>query len=222
MQNKYSITGGLYLIADASLEKKLLFEKLTEAIQGGVTVVQLYNTTDEHSVTISDINEICALCHSKNVPVMVNNNWALLNDTLLDGVHFDTIPTNFRQIESMVKKPFMKGITCTNNLSIVSWANDFKFDYISFCSIFPAKNMVSDEVVCREAILKARKMTEIPFFVSGGINLDNVSLLSDLPVNGIAMISGIMASPDVVHATKKYLFHLDKILSDKKSTFSQE
>ena len=217
-KNQHIITGGVYLIADASLEKKELMEKLHQAISGGVTIVQLYNTTDEHLVTISDINEICEFCHLKNVPVMVNNNWALLNDTLLDGVHFDKIPTNFRHVEGLIKKPFIKGITCTNDLDIVRWAIDFKFDYISFCSIFPAKNSVSADVVCHNVVLKARSMTDIPFFVSGGINLDNVSLLSDLPVTGIAMISGIMASPDVINATKKYLFHLDKIISPKGRT----
>ncbi|QMU31223.1 thiamine phosphate synthase [Adhaeribacter radiodurans] len=208
MERIRNISGGLYLIADAGLEELVLREKLEEALQNGVSIVQLYNT-ENASVTV--INKICTLCHSYQVPVLVNNNWHLLLTTLLDGVHFDSVPDNLAEIKNTVKREFYKGITCSNNLAVVQWAHDNQFNYLSFCSLFPSATAGSCEIVHFENIQKARAITHLPFFAAGGINLHNLSQLAELPLNGIAVVSGIMASDNIGLTTQKYLHELTKI-----------
>ena len=72
MQEVRKISGGIYLIADAGLDNKILLKKLDEALKSGVSVVQLYNTENELSGQVTDINFICNLCHQYHVPVLVN------------------------------------------------------------------------------------------------------------------------------------------------------
>lgn len=207
------ITGGIYLIVDAELERNTLLDKLSEALKSGISVVQIYNTKNRSSFLLETINAICTLCHEFTVPVLVNNDWQLLKETLLDGVHFDKIPEEYTHIKNNLNKNFLKGLTCSNNLEVIKWAANHHFDYISFCSMFPSRSAGSCEIVDFETVKKARALTNIPFFVAGGINLENISQLSELPLNGIAVISGIMASADISSSTKSYKNELDKLLN---------
>lgn len=205
------ISGGIYLIANAELDKSILINKLTEALKSGVSIVQLSNTENKSQLLMDTINTICNMCHQIHVPVLVNDNWNLLNCTLLDGVHFDKIPEDYEQIQKNINKDFFKGITCSNDLSVVKWATHHQFDYISFCSMFPSPSANQCEIVSFNTVKKARTITDIPFFVAGGINLNNINRLSELPFNGIALISGIMSSADIPSSTKNYIHELHKI-----------
>jgi thiamine-phosphate pyrophosphorylase len=205
------ITGGIYLVCNALLEKEILLEKLTGALTNGAGVVQLYNAEGNAASLISTINDVCALCHRFDVPVLVHNNWRLLEVTSLDGVHFDKIPGDIEQVEQLAGRNFIKGITCSNDLSVVEWATKQSFDYVSFCSMFPSPSAGACEIVSFETVTKARTLSGVPFFVAGGINLQNVDQLAGLPVDGIAIISGIMAAASVPAATTNYINALHKI-----------
>ncbi|PBQ32386.1 thiamine phosphate synthase [Sphingobacteriaceae bacterium] len=205
------ISGGIYLIADVVLDKHVLLTKITEALRGGVKVLQLYNTEKLRQEFIAIIQEICDLCHGFDVPVLVNNNWKLLNEFALDGVHFDTLPADFLEIQNQVTRKFLKGITCSNDLEIVHMANKYKFDYISFCSMFPSDSAAACEIVSFSTVQKARLITSIPFFAAGGIRLENLVQLMELPLQGIAVISGIMQSPTAEATAEEYVHRLKQI-----------
>lgn len=206
------ISGGIYLVADAGLDKRILLNKLIEALENGISIVQLYNTENKSELLTDTINTICDWCHQFHVPVLVNNNWNLLINTSLDGVHFDKVPGDLEQIRKNIKKDFFKGITCSNDLSVVDWATDHQFDYLSFCSMFPSASVDSCEIVSFETVKKARAITNIPIFLAGGIYPDNINRFSELSFEGIAVISGIMASSDVPSVTEKYITELNKII----------
>lgn len=206
-----NIKGGIYLVADGSIEINTLTHKLQKALEAGISVIQLYNIPDDSEQNIRQINSLCTLAHRFGVPVLINNNWALVNDTLLDGVHFDKIPDDYSHIEKTIQKKCLKGITCTNDLDIIRSANEKHFDYVSFCSMFPSPSVSSCEIVSFETVKKARLLTRMPIFLAGGINLETIQKLSPLTFDGIAVISGIMSSPDVTLHTKNYLSELKKI-----------
>ncbi len=201
------IKGGLYLIVDALLDKALLMQKMRTALGNGVAIVQIYHT---EQAELSTISEIINLCHTYEVPVLVTDHWALLKTLPADGVHFDSIPDDFETIQMQVNRPFLKGVTCSNDLSVITKANELKFDYISFCSMFPSPSAGKCEIVKFETVRKARAMTDIPFFVAGGIRPENLPELYDIPFDGVAVISGIMTADDVAATTREYVSGLIK------------
>ena len=202
------ISGGIYLVIDPSMEKIELLEKLQQALEEGVSVVQIW---DHWTVNIDQekiINGICNLCHAHKVPVLINNSWELLRFLPLDGVHFDTIPQDYDLIRKSIKTDSIIGLTCNNNLSDIEWAENNQLNYISFCSIFPSSTSNSCDLVSFDTITKARKISSMPMFLAGGIQLDNMKELNGLDFNGIAIISGIMNSENPAQATQQYLKHL--------------
>jgi thiamine-phosphate pyrophosphorylase len=127
-----------------------------------------------------------------DVPVLINEEWKYLKTTPLDGVHFDTVPKELAQIEEEVGRDFIAGITCGNDLDVVRWADENGLDYISFCAMFPSPSVGSCEIVRPETVKKARDITSLPLFLSGGITPDNMDEFEGLDFNGVAVISGIL------------------------------
>lgn len=193
------------MVLDPSMNEGDLLEKLTGALEGnGIAAVQVWDNFPASADNIDLINTICQICHRKEVPVFVNNRWQLLESSIADGVHFDEIPENLEEIKSSLDRNVQLGITCNNDLSIIKWADENNFDYVSFCSVFPSSTSNSCELVDFEVIRTARKLTSIPIFLSGGIRPENFERLQGLEFDGVAVVSGIMSSNDPTGATKEY------------------
>lgn len=193
---KTPITGGVYLVLDPAMQQDVLLNKLNAALQGGLQVLQLWNNwlpgTDKRLL----IAEISKLCKPFNTPLLINEDWTLLQQTTdLVGVHFDKIPQDIEQIKDAVGRPFIIGITCSGNLDTVAWAHQNQLDYISFCSMFPSPSAGSCDIVMPETVRMARKITDMPIFVSGGITPENTRQLKyEIPFNGVAVISGVLSA----------------------------
>lgn len=207
--NSKKITGGVYLVVDPSMDETQLFSKLQQVLEQEIAAVQIWDhwlkTTNKKLV----IEKLCALCHTHNVPVLINNDWQLLNEFNLDGVHFDEIPANVEEVRKNLGREFIVGITCNNDLSTVEWATKHKLDYVSFCSVFPSSTSNSCDLVSFDTIRKARQIASLPIFLAGGISLDNMNKLKELDFDGVAVISGIMNQEDPALATRKYLSELN-------------
>lgn len=198
------IQNGIYLIVDPSMDRNVLVNKLREIIHEEIAAIQIWDNFKPNENPIEFINEILQLCHTKNIPVLINNRWELLKQTDLNGVHFDKIQDNILQIKNEMNRKIITGITCNNDLSIVEWADKNEFDYISFCSMFPSSTANSCELVTFDTVKEARKITTLPVFLAGGIKPENIELLNELNYSGIAVVSGIMNADKPVEALKKY------------------
>jgi thiamine-phosphate pyrophosphorylase len=191
------------------MEESLLLHRIEMALKEELAALQIWDHFREEQNVIQLVEKICLLCHAKNIPVLVNNKWELLKNTSLDGVHFDQIPENFEVIKQEVKRSFISGLTCNNDLSYVLWANENQLDYISFCSIFPSTTANSCELVNFDTIREARKISALPIFLAGGIKPGNIKELNGLDYTGIAVVSGIMSSDKPDEAIRTYYENLN-------------
>jgi|SRR5699024_649935 len=188
--------GGLYLVVDPKMPRQTLLRKVEQALKGGTDLIQIWNhwppeTTNEEKENL--VRSVTKIAKPFAVPVLINNDWELLKNTPLQGIHFDHLPEHFEQIQASIGHPFIAGVTCTNNIKVAEDAAKLGLDYISFCAMFPSPSVDSCEVVEPESVIEARKRTSLPIFLSGGIKPDNLGRLSDLDFDGIAVISGILS-----------------------------
>lgn len=201
------ITGGIYLVLDPSMKRIKLMDRLRQSLESGVDLLQIWNhwpkgfsKTDKEALA----DEICELAREYSVPVLINEDWKLLGSTRLDGVHFDSIPSNIDHVQSQLDDTALMGITCSNNLDVVKWAVEHSADYISFCSMFPSVSAGACEIVKPETVKKARELSSLPLFVSGGITPKNLGKLLHLGIDGVAVISGILNSDKPDEAIADY------------------
>ncbi|MFB2120776.1 thiamine phosphate synthase [Parapedobacter sp. 2B3] len=208
METTRHIGKGVYLVVDPSMHKPTLYDKLDAVLAEGIAALQIWDHFGVDDDIPALIGELCRRCHAKDVPVLINNRWAYLAGTPLDGVHFDTIPHNYGAIQAAIGRPFRYGITCTNDMAPVHWAHNHRADYISFCSMFPSHTVDTCEVVTPASVQRAKAIYDGPIFLAGGIRPDNIAQLGGLPYTGIAAISGIMSSDSPGEAIRAYLKHI--------------
>lgn len=201
---KRKIQNGIYLIVDPSMDRNALVNKLEEIIYEEIAVIQIWDNFKPNENPIELIDVIANLCHTQNIPVLINNQWELLRQTNLDGVHFDKMQDNISQLKIELGREILTGITCNNDLTIVRWAKENGVDYISFCSMFSSSTANSCELVSFNTVREARKITSLPIFLAGGIKPENMELLNELNYSGIAVVSGILNADKPLEALKKY------------------
>lgn len=186
---------GIYLVVDPNMEQEKLLNKVEQALEGGVRILQIWNNWPDgmHEADREQlVTYITGMANNYDVPVLINEDWKLLKNTEAQGIHFDSKPDDFDRVREEVARDFIAGITCSNDLDVVRWAAENDFDYISFCAMFPSPSVGSCEIVKPETVRKARKLTDMPLFLSGGITPENINELDGLEFNGVAVISGIL------------------------------
>jgi thiamine-phosphate pyrophosphorylase len=198
------ISGGLYLVVDPQPGITHVLPKINAALKGGANIIQIWNNWHKDQSQPKFIKQVCHLAHQFNVPVLINENWALLKTLPLDGVHFDAAPENWNQIKVEIDRPFLSGLTCGNDFSPINWAIKNQFDYISFCSMFPSSTANSCELIKPETVSNARRLTSMPIFVAGGITRETIPKLYALGINGIAIVSAIMKAEDPEIAARNF------------------
>lgn len=198
---------GLYLVLDPAKEEDTLLTSLRQALAGGVGLVQIWNHwpsgfSEKEKLELA--KKIKAIGGEYAVPVLMNEDFELALEAGLDGVHFDRIPEDWKEIQPGLRDKFT-GITVGNDLDLVRWAHENGLSYISFCSVFPSSSVDTCELVDPESIRMARGLTPIPIFLSGGIRPENLSQLECYSYAGIAVISGILGAADPKQAANDYL-----------------
>lgn len=217
MKKSNKITGGVYLVLNPAVEKPVLLEKLKKALDGGVQVLQIWNNWPadfDKGKKAGFIRDIISISSGYGVPLLINHEWEWLIDTSLSGVHFDQIPNDYEAIKSTINRDFIAGITCGNDLGVVEWAELNHLDYISFCAMFPSSSVDSCEIVRPETIQKARQITSLPLFLSGGISTENIADLKGLDFSGVAVISGILNDSNPKSSSLAYIQALNQIKYD--------
>ncbi|MGE9313150.1 thiamine phosphate synthase [Niabella sp. CJ426] len=208
---KRKIQGGVYLIIDPSMDQDVLLSTLKEIVREKIAAVQIWDNFSPDTNQPALIEQVLRLCHLQNIPVLINNQWELLKTMNLDGVHFDKAPGDIVQLKQQIGREVIAGITCNNDLSAVKWADENRLDYISFCSMFPSSTANSCELVSFDTVRKAIEITDIPIFLAGGINPENLPSLSALNYSGIAVVSGIMSAANPLAELKRYQKRIEEI-----------
>ena len=198
---KYALQG-LYLVVDPCIPQVL--PKLEQAIKGGINILQIWDHWQPGHQKEEFIHTVCEMAHRHDIPVLIHEAWEWLKCTPVDGVHFDQIPANWEAIKQEIDESRIVGLTCGNDLEKVRLATERQFSYISFCAMFPSESAGSCEIVRPETILKAREITSMPIFVSGGIDHGNLDRVLPLGVDGVAVISGILKAWNPSIAAYKY------------------
>ncbi|MFC0772105.1 thiamine phosphate synthase [Terrimonas alba] len=201
---KKHIKPGIYVVVDPSIAETALLDKIERCAQEEIAALQVWDNFLPGQNIHKLLHKICELCYARDIPVIINNRWQLLEDIPLDGVHFDQIPGNYQLIKEIVKRSFISGVTCNNDLSVVHWANEQQLDYLSFCSMFPSRTSNSCELVHFNTIREAKKISSLPVFLAGGINPGNMDKLDGLDYAGIAVVSGIMNTNRPDESIKEY------------------
>lgn len=190
----------LYAITDRkNLDKKMFFEKIEEALQGGVTILQLREKELDEDSFINEAIEVKNICRKHGVPLIINDNVNVALKSGADGVHVGIEDMPIDEIRRTVPDSFIIGATC-KTVEQAQSAERLGADYMGVGAVFPSPTKKNAVRITREQLKEICASVSIPAVAIGGISLENVDELKGGGMSGIAVVSAVFSADDIQKA----------------------
>lgn len=190
----------LYAITDRrNLDKKMFFEKIEEALQGGVTILQLREKELDEDSFINEAIEVKNICRKHGVPLIINDNVNVALKSGADGVHVGIEDMPIDEIRRTVPDSFIIGATC-KTVEQAQSAERLGADYMGVGAVFPSPTKKNAVRITREQLKEICTSVSIPAVAIGGISLENVDELKGGGMSGIAVVSAVFSADDIQKA----------------------
>ena len=190
----------LYAITDRrNLDKKVFFEKIEEALQGGVTILQLREKELDEDSFINEAIEVKNICRKHGVPLIINDNVNVALKSGADGVHVGIEDMPIDEIRRTVPDSFIIGATC-KTVEQAQSAERLGADYMGVGAVFPSPTKKNAVRITREQLKEICASVSIPAVAIGGISLENIDELKGGGMSGIAVVSAVFSADDIQKA----------------------
>lgn len=190
----------LYAVTDRSWTGRLtLYQQVEQALQGGVTMVQLREKNLNEAEIITQAKELLKLCHRYNVPLIINDSADIALQVGADGVHVGIEDAPVAEIRKKAGADFIIGATAKTVLQAQA-AEAAGADYLGVGAVFPSPTKQNAIRITIEQLKAICGSVNIPAVAIGGIGLRNMDELAGGGMKGIAVVSAIFAAEDIKSA----------------------
>ncbi len=194
---KPEINYSLYLCTDRKLMSTATVEESVEqAILGGCTLVQLREkdcTSREFCRTAYSVKKVTA---RHGVPLIINDRPDIALAVGAAGVHAGRNDLPCAVLRRIMGPDGIVGISVSTLREAVRAERDGA-DYLGVGAMFATGTKTDAELVSMEELMKIRGAVKIPIVVIGGINSQTAPRFRGVGVDGFAVVSAIVAQPDV-------------------------
>lgn len=193
----------LYAVTDRSwLNGSTLYGQVEQALQGGVTCVQLREKNRSRQELLEEAAEIKMLCARYQAAFIINDDVEAACIVGADGVHVGQKDTDVFTARAALGPDKIIGVSA-RTVEQAQLAQKQGADYLGVGAVFPTGTKQDAEVISFERLKEVCEAVTIPVVAIGGITKDNLPGLSGSGVSGIAVVSAIFAQPDIRQAAKE-------------------
>ena len=198
----------LYLVADSSfITLENAEKKITEAIKGGVTIIQLRAKDISGAEFYNMALKIKKIAAYYNVPLIINDRVDIAIAADADGVHTGQEDIPAKEVRKLIGTDKIMGISVSNTAEAEKAEAD-SADYLGAGAVFPTDTKPDAKYVNIEEFTEIKKRVKIPVVAIGGINSENAEKIFLSGADGIAVVSAILGEKDV----KEAAFRLKKLV----------
>lgn len=199
----------LYVIVDKKLcGGRDIEEMATEAIDGGAQMIQYRDKESNYDRFLSCARKLREICRQREVPFIVNDEVVIASEIDADGVHLGHEDLPIKEAREILGADKIVGKTA-RTIRQAKMAEDEGADYAGLGPIFYTDSKQIDEPIGVDVIRRASESLSIPFFVIGGINLDNLDQVIRAGGKRIAVISAIVSSDNPKASAARLLERLE-------------
>lgn len=194
----------LYAVTDRRWlkEGETLVTRTEEAIDGGVTFVQLREKDLDEENFEREGRELKELCRRRGVSFVINDNVELAAKLDADGVHVGQSDMEALDVRKIIGEDKILGVSAQTVEQAVT-AEKHGADYLGVGAVFPTGSKDDAAEVSYDTLKAICDAVKIPVIAIGGITEDNVVELSGSGICGIAVISALYAKEDIKSAARK-------------------
>ena len=200
----------LYAVTDrAWVGTKSLYEQVKEALENGVTCVQLREKELDESDFLKEAKQISTLCKEYKVPFIVNDNVNIAIACKADGIHIGQEDMELTNVRKLVGEDMIIGVSAHTVEEAIK-AQEGGADYIGIGAVFATSTKTDVDILSFETLRSICEAVDIPTVAIGGIKKDNICKLKGSGIDGVAVVSAIFAAKDIATATKELLLEVKK------------
>ena len=195
----------LYAVTDAAWTgDQTLIEQVREALEGGISFLQLREKKLSEEDFLKEAEEIKKLADQYKVPFVINDNIEIARKVNADGVHVGQDDMPVEEVRKLLGENKIIGVSA-HNVEEAMKAEEGGADYLGVGAVCATSTKSEATVVTMEEMSKICQSVSIPVVAIGGISIDNALELKGTGVDGICVISAIFGSENPSEATKKLL-----------------
>lgn len=187
----------IYPITDTRFANLSHAEQVEKLIEGGAKFIQLREKYASSGKFYSQAEEALTIARKHSVKIIINDRVDIALVLKADGVHLgqdDLPPGNARKI---LGENAIIGFS-THSVSQAIEAVKLPIDYVAIGPVFVTNTKENpDEVVGLEGVKEvSQAIGNFPLVAIGGINLSNFQKVLNAGANSVAVISGIISTPE--------------------------
>lgn len=200
MKNKIDYT--LYLCTDRDLMSSATIEENVElAIKGGCTVIQLREKNCSSKEFYDLAVSVKKITDKYNVPLIINDRVDIAMAVDAAGVHIGQSDLPADVVRRIIGDDKIIGVSTAKLEEALKAVKDGA-DYLGVGAMYSTDTKTDARPVTMEELKEIRKNVNIPIVVIGGINMNTLGNFKNMGIDGLAVVSAIVAQPDVEKAAK--------------------
>lgn len=193
----------LYAVTDRTwVTDTTLMDQVKEALEGGITFLQLREKHLSKEEFIKEAREMKELSKEYKVPFVINDNIEVALAVDADGVHIGQDDMSVEEARKLLGEDKIIGVSAHNVEEAIK-AQKGGADYLGVGAVCATSTKKDANVVSKEEIKKICHTVEIPVVAIGGIKKENIKTLEGTDVDGVAVVSAIFAAKDIKKDTKQ-------------------
>lgn len=197
-QPDYSI----YLVTDdGCLQGRELLDCVREALEGGVTLVQYRAKTASSAEMYAEAQELKALCDSFKVPLIINDRLDIAMAVGAAGVHLGQDDLPCAAARKLLGEDYIIGVSAHNPAEAKA-ALQSGADYLGCGAVFGTATKADVKKLGTDGLAAICKAKGLPVVGIGGVTADNYREVRAAGADGAAIVSGILAQPDIRAAVR--------------------
>ena len=190
----------LYAVTDrAWTGEKTLLEQVKEALDGGITFLQLREKELGEEEFLREAEDIKTLAAAYHVPFIINDNVELALAIGADGVHVGQEDMEAGKVREKLGPDKIIGVSAHSVEEAVK-AEKSGADYLGAGAVFSTSTKGDAGALSMETLKAICSSVSIPVVAIGGIKEENILSLKGTGVAGAAIVSGIFARKNIREA----------------------
>ena len=177
---------------------------------GGADWIQLRVKNKTHDEWLKIALETKSICHKYGAILIINDNIQIAKEISADGVHLGKEDMTPKEARKILGNNFIIGGS-TNNMEDVRRQMADGCDYIGIGPYrFTTTREKLNPILGLDGIQKIaeRYGNEIPMIAIGGIKIEDIEMLMQTGIHGVAVSSGINSAEDKSEMTKQFVSSL--------------
>lgn len=187
----------LYLVTDRQLMScDSLTEAVEQAILGGCTMIQL---REKELSSLEFYNQAVAVkqvTDKYHIPLIINDRIDIAMAVQATGVHIGQHDLPAAAGRKVIGENMLLGVSASSIAEAIQAQQDGA-DYLGVGAMFPTGTKTDADSVSMEELQKIRAAVSLPIVVIGGINKGNAGRFKPMGIDGLAVVSAIIAQSDI-------------------------